>query len=88
MWIPGHSSFDGNEKTDIHAKQTASSTSLDITPLTTLQDTIKSIKHISIQAWQNTWAKQKTKLNEIKSTVLHWPNYVPDRNKETIINRQ
>jgi len=87
MWIPGHSSIEGNEKADIQAKHTASSTSLDITPLTTSQDTLKTIKHISLQAWQNTWAKQKTKLNEIKPTILHWPNNHRDRKKETIINR-
>jgi len=50
MWIPGHSSIEGNEKADIQAKHTTSSTSLDITPLTTSQDTIRTIKHISIQA--------------------------------------
>ncbi|KAF0763610.1 Uncharacterized protein FWK35_00011022 [Aphis craccivora] len=75
------------EKADIQAKHTASSTSLDITPLTTSQDTIRTIKHISLQAWQNTWAKQKTKLNEIKPTILHRSNNHRYKKKETFINR-
>ena len=87
MWVPGHSSIEGNEKADIHAKHTASSTSFDTSLPITAQDTIRMIKCISKQVWQKTWANQKTKLNEIKSTIVHWPNNQPNRKKETIINR-
>lgn len=69
MWVPDHSSIKGNGKAEMHAKNTASSTSLDITPLTTFQDTIRTLQLISMQAWKNMWAKQKTKLNEIKTTI-------------------
>jgi len=43
MWVLGHLSIEGNERVDIHAKHIASSTSLDITPLTTFQDTIRKV---------------------------------------------
>jgi len=39
MWVSGHLSIEGNEKVDMHIKYTVSSTTLYITPLTTLQDT-------------------------------------------------
>jgi len=62
IWVPGHSSIEGNEIADMHAKHTASSTSLDTTLLTAAaQDTIRTIKHLSKQVWQKTWAKQKNK---------------------------
>lgn len=50
MWVPGHSSIEDIEKAEIQAKNIASSTSLDITPLTSLQYIIRTVKLISIQA--------------------------------------
>lgn len=87
MWVPGHSSIEGNEKKI--CKLSAYSL-------------LKFSRHHSAHYFSryhkndkthtNTssakyTSKTKKKLNEIKSTILHWPNYHPDRKKETIINR-
>jgi len=73
MWIPGHSSIEGNEKADIQAKHTASSTSLDITPLTTSQDTIRTINIYQYKLGKTHGPNKKlslTKLNQLFSTGL------------------
>jgi len=52
IFVPSHSSIESNEKADVHAENKVSKTFLDITLLTTIQETIKTIQLISIQTLQ------------------------------------
>ncbi|XP_025208144.1 uncharacterized protein LOC112603670 [Melanaphis sacchari] len=87
MWIPGHSSIEGNEKADTLAKKTAVNTPNSIIANISAHDAIRTIKLISAKSWQNLWSTQRTKLNEIKRSTLHWPNNHSNRKIETCINR-
>jgi len=66
MWIPGHSSIDGNKKTDSYAKTSAASNTLEQIHYVQFQDIKKSIKLNYLIVWQTHWRNQNTKLNQIK----------------------
>jgi len=88
MWIPGHCNIRGNELADKAAKQAH----LANNPLTSLVFTYQDVKRIIAKEahnqWENKWAAETTKLQEIKRTTYPWPFPANiSRKQETAITR-
>lgn len=87
IWIPSHIGIPGNELADICAKQSISSPHSLVLCSYTLQDSKYFISEYILKNWQHTWSTLRTKLNEIKPSILPWPTIHLPRRQEVILNR-
>ncbi|CAI6372478.1 unnamed protein product [Macrosiphum euphorbiae] len=87
IWIPSHIGIPGNELADTYAKQSISSPHSIILCSHTLQDSKHFIADYILKNWQHTWSTLRTKLNEIKPSILPWPTIPLPRRHEVILNR-
>jgi len=87
IWRPSHIGIPGNEIADTYAKQSISSPHSLIIGSHTLQDSKHFITDHILKNWQHSWSTQRTKLNEIKPSILPWPTTPLTRRQEVILNR-
>jgi hypothetical protein len=85
--IPSHIGIPGNELADTCAKQSISSPHSLVLCSHTLQDYKHFITEYILKNWQHTWSTLRTKLNEIKPSILPWPTIHLPRCQEVILNR-
>ncbi|XP_074026198.1 uncharacterized protein [Leptinotarsa decemlineata] len=87
VWVPSHMDIKGNEIADQLARDAT-----DIDELHTITRTAKSnlkqiFKEMIINAWQAEWNLSKSKLAEVKKTVLSRKIYSLERKQQTIVTR-
>ena len=87
IWIPSHIGIPGNELADTCAKHSISSPHSLVFCSYTLQDSKHVISEYILKNWQHTWSTLRTKLNEIKPSILPWPTIHIPRRQEVIHNR-
>jgi len=87
IWIESHIGIPVNKLTDTYTKQSISSPHSLIIGSHTLQDSKHSIADYILKNWLHTWSTLRTKLNEIKPSILPWPTTPLSRRQEVILNR-